>query len=134
LGTCASSDKQKKQLRFNSALSCLLSECALKVFSRRNPSKLNTRVRFSSPAPIPFFLQNQWFKGIPAPAFCVFWRASYNYRTNQTNFSTLKRSELELTALCRELRAGRAKAAPPKARQEGTHLSNAYAVVVGIES
>jgi hypothetical protein len=36
LGTCASSDKQKKQLRFNSALSCLLSDSALKVFSRRN--------------------------------------------------------------------------------------------------
>jgi hypothetical protein len=32
------SDKREKLLRFNSALSCLLSECALKVFSRQNPS------------------------------------------------------------------------------------------------
>jgi hypothetical protein len=37
---CASSDKPEKLLRFNSAQNCLLSECALKVFSRRNPSKL----------------------------------------------------------------------------------------------
>jgi hypothetical protein len=39
----ASSDKSEKLLRFNSALRYLLSECALKVFSRRNPSKLDTR-------------------------------------------------------------------------------------------
>ena len=38
-----------KRLRFNSALSCILSECALQVFSRRNPSKLNTLQRFLSP-------------------------------------------------------------------------------------
>jgi hypothetical protein len=37
---CASSDKSEKIFRFNGALSCLLSERALKVFSCRNPSKL----------------------------------------------------------------------------------------------
>jgi hypothetical protein len=51
LGVSPNSDKPEKPLRFDSASSCLLSECALKVFSRRNPSKLNTRVRFPSPAP-----------------------------------------------------------------------------------
>ena len=39
------SDKSEKTLRFNSDSSRLLSECALKVFSRRNPSKLNTLAR-----------------------------------------------------------------------------------------
>jgi hypothetical protein len=42
-GASLNSDKPEKPLRFNSASSCLLSECALKLFSRRNPSKLNTR-------------------------------------------------------------------------------------------
>ena len=46
LEACAGSDKPEKPLRFNSALSGLLSECASKVFSRRNPSKLNTIVDF----------------------------------------------------------------------------------------
>jgi hypothetical protein len=58
LGTCASSDKKRKQFWFNSALSCLLSECALKVFSRRDPSKLknidgqpNIAVQLPNPGP-----------------------------------------------------------------------------------
>jgi hypothetical protein len=40
-GVSPNSDKPEKPLRFDSASSCLLSECALKVFGRRNPSNLN---------------------------------------------------------------------------------------------
>ncbi len=42
------SDKPEKPLRFNSASSCLLSECALKVFSRRNPFNPNTALRYQT--------------------------------------------------------------------------------------
>jgi hypothetical protein len=40
LGASPNSDKSEEPLRFNSASSCLLSECALKVFGHRNPSVL----------------------------------------------------------------------------------------------
>jgi hypothetical protein len=47
LGASPNSDKSEEPLRFNSASSCLLSECALKVFGHRNPSKLNTLARWN---------------------------------------------------------------------------------------
>ena len=47
----ARSDKLEKPFGLNRAFCDDLSESSLTVFSRRNPSKLNTRVRFPSPAP-----------------------------------------------------------------------------------
>ena len=45
-------DRAKKSVWFKEAFGADLSKRPFKVFSRRNPSKLNTRVRFPSPAPI----------------------------------------------------------------------------------
>jgi len=49
---CSRSDKEEKPFALKGAFRDELSERTLNVFSRRNPSKLNTRVRFPSPAPI----------------------------------------------------------------------------------
>jgi hypothetical protein len=48
------SDSPGKLINLNERFWDDLSECALMVFNRRNPSKLNTRVRFPSPAPKSF--------------------------------------------------------------------------------